>query len=69
MFEAVRARELPVALVEYEGEQHGFRKKENLIRTAGQRLLLFQVLARPPGTHRAPVEIENLDDQLHLQAG
>jgi dipeptidyl aminopeptidase/acylaminoacyl peptidase len=62
MFEAVRTRELPVALIEYEGEQHGFRKKENIIRTAEAQLYFYSAvfgfdLPEPV----EPVEIENLD--------
>ena len=30
MFEAVRTKKLPVAYLTFEGEQHGFRKAENI---------------------------------------
>jgi fermentation-respiration switch protein FrsA (DUF1100 family) len=30
MFEAVRGKGLPVAYIPFEGEQHGFRKAENI---------------------------------------
>ena len=41
MFEAVRAREIPTAYVLYKGEQHGFRKAENIQRTLEGRLYFY----------------------------
>jgi dipeptidyl aminopeptidase/acylaminoacyl peptidase len=35
MLEAVRAKNLPVAYLTFEGEQHGFRKAENIRRVLG----------------------------------
>jgi len=61
MYEAVRAKELPVAYLAFEGEQHGFRKAENIKRTLDaepyfySRVFKFQ-LADPV----EPVKIENL---------
>src|SRR5690348_6442853 len=37
-FEAVRGRKLPVAYLSFEGEQHGFRKAENIKRVLGAEL-------------------------------
>ena len=59
--EAVRERELPVALVEFEGEQHGFRKAENIKRSLDAELYFYSKvfrfnLAEPV----EPVKIENL---------
>ena len=34
MAEALRAKGVPVAYLPFEGEQHGFRKAENIIRVA-----------------------------------
>jgi len=61
--EALRAKGVPVAYVAFEGEQHGFRRAEN-IRTALDSELSFygQVLgfALPAGEDIKPVAIENL---------
>jgi dipeptidyl aminopeptidase/acylaminoacyl peptidase len=61
MFEAVKAKGLPVAYVAYEGEQHGFRRSENIKRTLDAELYFYSKvfhfeLADPV----EPVAIENL---------
>ena len=61
MAEALRKKHLPVALLEFEGEQHGFRKAENIRRTIEAELYFFSrvfgfELAEPV----EPVEIDNL---------
>lgn len=61
MYESVRARELPVAYLEFPGEQHGFRRAENIKRSLDAELYfyskIFQFdLADPV----EPVQIENL---------
>ena len=61
MVEALRAKRLPVAYVEFEGEQHGFRKAPNIIRAIEGEIYFFSrvfgfTLADPV----EPVEIENL---------
>lgn len=62
MFEAVRSRELPVALIEFEGEQHGFRRKENIIRAKEAELYFYsKVFGFDLPEPVEPVEIENLD--------
>mmetsp|Transcript_44407 Transcript_44407/g.141379 ORF Transcript_44407/g.141379 Transcript_44407/m.141379 type:complete len:149 (-) Transcript_44407:130-576(-) len=63
MYEAVKEKGLPVALIEYEGEQHGFRKKENIIRTLEAEMLFF---SRVFGGYEMaddvePVHIDNID--------
>jgi dipeptidyl aminopeptidase/acylaminoacyl peptidase len=61
MAAAVRAKKLPVAYLAFEGEQHGFRKAENIERALEAELYFYSKvfgfeLAEPV----APVEIENL---------
>src|SRR5207253_4626140 len=61
MFEAVRAKGLPVAYLTFEGEQHGFRKAENIKRVLEAELYFYSKmfkfeLADPV----EPVKIENL---------
>ncbi len=61
MVEAVRAKKLPVAYLTFEGEQHGFRKAENIRRVLEAELYFYSKvfgfeLAEPV----EPVEIENL---------
>uniref|UniRef100_A0A0C9RKQ4 TSA: Wollemia nobilis Ref_Wollemi_Transcript_13378_2192 transcribed RNA sequence n=1 Tax=Wollemia nobilis TaxID=56998 RepID=A0A0C9RKQ4_9CONI len=63
IYKAVREKGLPVALIEYEGEQHGFRKAENIKFTLEQQMVFF---ARLVGNFKVaddiiPVHIENFD--------
>jgi dipeptidyl aminopeptidase/acylaminoacyl peptidase len=61
MFEAVRAKELPVAYLAFEGEQHGFRKAENIKRTLDAELYFYsRVFKFDLADPVEPVEIENL---------
>ena len=61
MFEAVRAKELPVAYLAFEGEQHGFRKAENIKRTLDAELYFYsKVFKFDLADPVEPVEIENL---------
>jgi len=62
MFIAVRNKGLPTAYVTFEGEQHGFRKAENIKRALEAELYFYSrvfgfALADPV----EPVKIENLD--------
>jgi dipeptidyl aminopeptidase/acylaminoacyl peptidase len=62
MFAAVRAKGIPVAYLPFEGEQHGFRKAENIKRALDAELYFYSrifgfELAEPV----EPVKIENLD--------
>ncbi|QBE63975.1 S9 family peptidase [Pseudoduganella lutea] len=63
MVTALRQRGVPVAYVELEGEGHGFRKGESIVRTLEAELYFYQ---RMFGLHDAaapaPVAIHNLDD-------
>jgi len=60
MTEALRARGIPVALIEYEGEGHGFRKAENQICTLNSEISFYgQVFGfEPAGVEK--IEIEGL---------
>jgi dipeptidyl aminopeptidase/acylaminoacyl peptidase len=62
MVDALKAKGLPVAYVLYEGEQHGFRKAENIKRSLDGELYFY---AKVFGFHSAdtidPIAIENLN--------
>ncbi|KAM7279415.1 hypothetical protein ACFE04_006549 [Oxalis oulophora] len=63
IYKALKEKGLPVALVEYEGEQHGFRKAENIKFTLEQQMVFF---ARTVGNFTVaddivPVKIDNFD--------
>ncbi len=58
MVQALRARGVPHAYLAYEGEQHGFRRAENIIRTAEAELSFYgQILGFTPADDLTPVEI------------
>ncbi|XP_040381355.1 uncharacterized protein LOC102718283 [Oryza brachyantha] len=66
IYKAIKDKGLPVALVEYEGEQHGFRKAENIKFTLEQQMVFF---ARLVGHFKVaddttPIKIDNFDDSL-----
>ena len=42
MADAVRAKGLPVAYLTFEGEQHGFRKAETIVRALEAELAFYQ---------------------------
>ncbi|CAK9185843.1 unnamed protein product [Ilex paraguariensis] len=63
IYHALKEKGLPVALVEYEGEQHGFRKAENIKFTLEQQMVF---LARLVGQFKVadeitPIKIDNFD--------
>ena len=61
MVEALRRKKLPVAYVAFEGEQHGFRKAENIKRALDGELYFYsRVFGFPLAEEVEPVEIENL---------
>lgn len=61
MFQAVRAKKLPVAYLTFEGEQHGFRKAENIKRVLEAELYFYGKIFRfEPADSIEPVQIENL---------
>ncbi len=62
MYEAVRAKGLPVALVLFAGEQHGFRRAETIRRAIEAELYFYgRVFGFAPADAIEPVPIENLD--------
>lgn len=61
MVEALRAKGLPVAYLPFEGEQHGFRKAENIKRVLEAELYFYsKVFGFDLADAVQPVEIENL---------
>jgi dipeptidyl aminopeptidase/acylaminoacyl peptidase len=61
MFEAVRAKGLPVAYVTFEGEQHGFRKADNIKRALEAELYFYAKIFRfELADSVESVKIENL---------
>lgn len=61
MFEAARAKGLPVAYIPFEGEQHGFRRAENIKRSLDAELYFYsKVFGFDLAEEVEPVEIENL---------
>jgi len=61
MFRAVRAKKLPVAYLAFEGEQHGFRKAENIRRVLEAELYFYSKVFRFDLAEAVdPVDIENL---------
>ncbi|KAL1332894.1 hypothetical protein HN51_061662 [Arachis hypogaea] len=64
IYQALKEKGVPVALVEYEGEQHGFRKAENIKFTLEQQMVFF---ARLIGNFNVadditPIKIDNFDN-------
>ncbi len=61
MFEALKKRGVPVAYVAFEGEQHGFRRAENIKRTLdGEFYFYSRIFGFEPAEDTEPVEIWNL---------
>ena len=61
MVNVLKAKGLPVAYVVYEGEQHGFRRAENITRTIdGEFYFYSRVFGFEPAEDLEPVPIENL---------
>jgi len=61
MIKALSSKKLPYAYLAFEGEQHGFRKAENIIRSAEAELYFYsRVLGFELGENIEPVEIVNL---------
>ncbi|KPL06913.1 peptidase, partial [candidate division BRC1 bacterium SM23_51] len=61
MVKALRAKGLPVAHIEFEGEQHGFRRAENIKHALdGEFYFYSRVFGFEPADPLEPVSIENL---------
>jgi dipeptidyl aminopeptidase/acylaminoacyl peptidase len=64
MFDAVKAKGIPVAYVPFEGEQHGFRKAENIKRSLDAELYFYsRVFGFDLAEPVEPVHIENLPER------
>lgn len=62
MVAALKAKGLPVAYVAFEGEQHGFRRAENIKRALdGEFYFYSRVFGFEPGETIEPVAIDNLE--------
>ncbi len=60
--EALQAKGLPYAYLAFEGEQHGFRKAENIVRAQEAELYFYgRVWGFSPADEIEPVRIRNLD--------
>jgi dipeptidyl aminopeptidase/acylaminoacyl peptidase len=58
MVAALRAKDLPVAYLAFEGEQHGFRKAENIVRSLESELAFYgRVFGFTPDGQLPPVEL------------
>jgi dipeptidyl aminopeptidase/acylaminoacyl peptidase len=61
MVEVLRRKGIPVAYVPFEGEQHGFRRAENIVRAIEAEYLFFaKIFDIEPADTIPPLEIENL---------
>ena len=61
MADALRRKGIPMAYIAFEGEQHGFRKAENIIRALEAELHFYaRILGFEPADDLTPVEIEGL---------
>ena len=63
MFDAVKKKGLPVAYLPFAGEQHGFRRAENIKRALDAELYFYgRVFHFPMADEVEPVKIENLKE-------
>lgn len=66
MVAALRAKGVPVAYLTFEGEQHGFRRSENVKRALEAELYFYsRIFGFEPADAIEPVEIENLPTTRH----
>ena len=70
MADAVRDKGLPVALLTFEGEQHGFRKADSMIRCLEAELFFYgAIFGFTPADSLPPVPIDNLDAWIASRPG
>lgn len=63
MVEALSAKNIPVAYIAYEGEQHGFRQAANIVRTIEAELFFFRKIFKIDSDEKLNgVPIRNLSD-------
>jgi dipeptidyl aminopeptidase/acylaminoacyl peptidase len=63
MVTALRARKVPYAYIQFEGEQHGFRRKETIKRALEAELYFYsKIFHFKPADTIEPFTIENLPD-------
>ena len=63
MVRALQAKGLPYAYLAFEGEQHGFRRKETNVRCLGAELYFYgRIFGFEPADRIEPVKIENLPE-------
>ena len=61
MFDAVRAKGIPTAYLSFEGEQHGFRRSENIKRVLEAELYFYsKIFGFDLADEIMPVDIANL---------
>jgi dipeptidyl aminopeptidase/acylaminoacyl peptidase len=61
MVDALRENGIPVAYLPFEGEQHGFRRAENIIRSLEAELYFYsRVFGFDPADELQPVDIQNM---------
>ena len=64
--DALKQRGIPYAYIAFEGEGHGFRKAENVLRSLEAHVsFLAQVFGFQPADELEPIEIENLEHVAH----
>jgi dipeptidyl aminopeptidase/acylaminoacyl peptidase len=65
MVEALTAKNIPVAYIAYEGEQHGFRQAANIISTLEAELYFFRKIFKIDSQEKLKaVPIRNLSDEM-----
>lgn len=61
MVNALRVRNIPVAYLPFEGEQHGFRRAENIRRALEAELYFYsRIFSFTPADPITPILIDNL---------